>query len=192
MTVLPLMCRSWLTFPSSTPLPAALQNPLTAGATARQRHRPWGDSSGSEMEDSGGGGSRYRGGGGSRTGGRGKDKQGGGGLLGRLRGGAGGGGGGSRGREARWRRAASMAAGDDADIAALRAELAGGSEDEDMELEVDAEELMRGGGGSGAFGSVLSEDADAPLLSGGGGRRGSDDLSQLSQLRQRFDKARIS
>lgn len=175
-------------------MPAALQNPLTAGATARQRHRPWGDSSGSEMEDSGGGGSRPRGGGGSRTGGRGKDKQGGGsGLLGRLRGGAGGGsGGGSRGREARWRRAASMAAGDDADIAALRAELAGGSEDEEMELEVDAEELMRGGGGSGAFGSVLSEDADAPLLSGGGGRRGSDDLSQLSQLRQRFDKARIS
>ncbi|PRW39063.1 hypothetical protein C2E21_7072 [Chlorella sorokiniana] len=169
-----------------------LQNPLTAGATARQRHRPWDDGSGSEMEDSGG---RARGGGGSRGAGRGKDKQGGGGgggLLSRLRSGAGGNSsGGSRGREARWRRAATMAAGDDADIAALRAELAGGSEDEEMDLDIDAEELMRGGG-SGGFGSVLSEEADALLLGGGAGRRGSDDLSQLSQVRQRFGQARIS
>lgn len=140
--------------------------------------RSWGEGSGSEMEDSGGG----RAAGVGRPASRGKDAR---------------GGGGGRARDARSRRAAALAAGDDADIAALREELAGGGLGglggegaTAMELEVDAEEL--GGGGSGGFGSVFGSEPEAPLLGGAGGRRGSDDLSQLSQLRQRFGQARIS
>jgi hypothetical protein len=91
------------------------------------------------------------------------------------------------------RRAAALAAADDRETAALRAELeadilslGGGAEGQ----EDDEEDEQEGGALAGAFGS----DIDSPLVAGGR-RRSSASASgaeDLSLLRQRFGQTRIS
>jgi hypothetical protein len=88
------------------------------------------------------------------------------------------------------RRAAALAAADDRETAALRAELEadilslGGGAEGQQEEDDEQEE----GGLAGAFGS----DIDSPLVSGGRRRSSASGGEDLSLLRQRFGQARIS